>query len=287
MSYRVTYFVEGEIIIPTEVISRLKPTYEEIQKTKDKKAGVESDSAQSSTGHKYTKVGNYNVRFKVIDSYSNETESAPLLVKVVGEQDKPKLSIISPNGGEILKVDEVFTFLWSKDAINTSKVRINIFDSKDIGLAKNIFGGELDNDGSEDWVVTELKNTFYDYQNEKYVEGSGYYMASIGCTGGSPCEGDVSDAPFTIIGHEEIELTKTLPQENTDIKDVEEEKAYTQTEKDTVVKERGGNLGEIQDNGVLESMQDTEAEFEELAVINDEPVGVFRKIINWLFSLFR
>ena len=172
----------------------------QLQQRQNAITGVYNSSlVLSSTGNNYTRVGDYTVRFKVIDPTGVIVEATPLLVHVTNDARPAKITMLTPRAGQVLKTGQLFSVQWNNDAITTTKVNVSILDAENRRLGKALFGGSIVNDGSENWVVTPFtREDLFDYQTRQYVSGSGKYIIVVQCIGGSPCEQGES-GQFTIM----------------------------------------------------------------------------------------
>jgi len=133
-----------------------------------------------------------NVVFKIrIDSqgYIAEDESDGFF-SIISKVEKPQITVISPNGGEVWRVGEIQAINWqAKNIPSDSRINLEIFkDGTDKEKATAIYHGLSANITSYKWTVSAT--AFKKYRILiKVVANNGIYLSS-----------DTSDAPFSIVG---------------------------------------------------------------------------------------
>jgi hypothetical protein len=98
------------------------------------------------------------------------------------------ITVVSPNGGELWRADEVHTIHWTSDI--TENVKIELFKS---GLFHSTITASTTNDGAYNWQIPFTQETGSDYQLK--ISGTS-----------NPNTFDFSDGNFTIIGNYVIVL---------------------------------------------------------------------------------
>jgi len=112
------------------------------------------------------------------------------------ENIEPSITLLSPNGGELLKIGSTFTIRWlTKNIPASNKVAVSIRRVAPPPLSTEgqefdpIIFVNLENTGSQDWIVSDM------YPEGNYIIGVNSY-ASLPIT--NPIS-DESDATFQIV----------------------------------------------------------------------------------------
>jgi hypothetical protein len=128
----------------------------------------------------------------------------------------PKITVLSPNGGEVWPVGSTQTITWNTEGIFSPDDKITVYIMPDDGQFKNInIGQSIPNTGSYTWVVPDPVK--YIARSSAYVIGGKYKIfvcaQKVGinnlCSNGI----DYGDGAFTIVAqNSEIEQISTFRQ---------------------------------------------------------------------------
>lgn len=158
-----------------------------------------SEEAQWFPGsHTYAKSGTYNIR---VTGWTADGKKIINTISVnIGDITKPSITVLSPNGGEVLSGGEVYQIKWDgKNFPNNSYVGIVLVDTNSINtyLFSDWNSSSTVNDGVENWTIpSSIPTGSYRIRIWCGIKNSERYCSSDGARNSSV--EDFSDASFTI-----------------------------------------------------------------------------------------
>ncbi|MDP3785160.1 MAG: Ser-Thr-rich GPI-anchored membrane family protein [bacterium] len=140
-------------------------------------------------------------------SLSNTNGKSNIVQFTVINTSAPSITVLSPNGGEILEIGKTYEIQWS--SVNISYPYLTIELRRGKSASGEALFTHLANDGSEQWTISSTLTPADDYV---------IYIYCTPISGVAGCEAiDSSDAPFSIVaatGSINVSVSDTVGNQN-------------------------------------------------------------------------